>query len=188
MGTIGGDEATRAAAADAVATILAGDTPVDPEVAVAAIRTAADAGLADYDAYVDRFQHAADPQEENRFLYSLPLFPREDLAERTFSMVLDGTIRSQNGPFVVSLLLANRHVGRHAWEVFKKHWDEQVEMFPPMLIRRTFEHVWTLNAIADDVHHFFDRREVPEAEKALAQALERMDAMAALRKRLAKGW
>jgi hypothetical protein len=103
-------------------------------------------------------------------------------------MVLDGTIRTQNAAFVVGLLLANETAGRHVWHLFRKHWEELLELIPPMLTRRLFEYLWTLNEIADDVHGFFDGQDVPGAEKALAQALERMDAMAALRSRLAKGW
>ena len=48
---------------------------MDPALAAAAAGILADVGdAADYDAFLDRFKDAADPQEEQRYLYLLADF------------------------------------------------------------------------------------------------------------------
>ncbi len=162
------------------------DHALDPEVAQAVIDVTAEAGLADYDTFFSEYKAAKTPQDQNRYLYALPLFPDDSLTERTFEMALDGRIKNQNAPFVVEQLLANRATAGTAWRLYTEHWDEQLRLFPPMLLRRTMGTLWTLADRAGDVHGFFDGRTVRHADKALTQELDRLDAMAALRTRAAE--
>ena len=159
---------------------------LDPEVTQAVISITADAGLADYDAFFSEYKLAGTPQDQNRYLYALPLFPDADLAERTFAMAFDGRIRTQNAPFVVEQLLGNRTAAHTVWDLYTRNWDELVRTFPPMLLRRTMGTLWTLSDAVEQVHAFFDGRSVRHAEKAILQELGRLDAMAALRKRAAE--
>ena len=181
LGRYGNDGQVRARAIELLPAVF--DHTLDPEVAQAVINVTADAGLADYETFFSEYERAETPQDENRYLYALPLFPDRALVERTFAMALDGRIRTQNAPFVVELLLANRSASRVAWDLYTHHWDDQVRAFPPSLLKRTLGTLWTLSDMADEVHAFFDRRTVRHAEKAVTQELERLDAMAAFRDR-----
>ena len=181
LGRYGNDGQVRARAVELLPAVF--DRTLDPEVAQAVIDVTADAGLADYETFFSEYERAKTPQDENRYLYALPLFPDTALVERTFAMALDGRIRTQNAPFVVERLLENRTASRVAWDLFTHRWDEQVRAFPPMLLKRTLGTLWTLSDMAGEVHAFFDPRTVPHAEKAIAQELERLDAMAAFRDR-----
>jgi puromycin-sensitive aminopeptidase len=179
LGRYGQDSETRTTAG----TLLGSTATLDPEVARAVIRVTADAGLADYGAFYAAYKEASTPQERMRYLHALPLFPEPALASRTFDMTLDGRIKSQDAPFVVNGLLANSTVRPVVWDRYTTDWETILSTFPPMLIRRTFQSLWTASDIADDVHAFFDGKTVRHAGKALEQALDLLDAMTAFRKR-----
>jgi puromycin-sensitive aminopeptidase len=181
LGRFGRDESVRAVATDLLPRLS--DRSLDPEIATAVIAVSADAGIADYDDFFARYREADTPQEKMRYLNSLPLFPDPELADTTFSMALDGRIKSQNAPFVVGRLIANKHAKRIVLDRFLESWDTIVSRFPPMLIRRTLGMLWTASGFASEIHAFFDGKTVRHAEKALPQAMDRLDTMAALRVR-----
>jgi puromycin-sensitive aminopeptidase len=183
LGRYGEDPNARQVAADLVTELP--DGSLDPEIARAVISVTASSGIADYDDFFARYRHAETPQDRMRYLYALPLFPDPELADLTFAMALDGRIKSQDAPFVVGRLLANRAAQHRVWDRFTADWDTIVSTFPPMLIRRTLGLLWTTSRFAPEVHGFFDGKTVRHADKALAQALDRLDAMAAFRSRAA---
>jgi puromycin-sensitive aminopeptidase len=176
LGTTGKQRHTRERARRVVDQLLESPESVDPDVAVAAVYVTADAGTeADYQLFYERYEKAVDPQEEGRFLYALPGFPQRSRAEETFNMVLDGRIRTSNGPMVVGQLLANETNGDLVWDLIKGNWDRLIELFPPMILKRAVDTIWTRHDQADDVRAFLASHEVPHSEKAIAQALERLD-------------
>ena len=184
LGTTGRQGDARERARRVVERLLEDPESVDPDVAVAAIYVTASAGTeTDYQRFVERYQNAADPQEEGRFMYALPEFPNPDLTEETFAMTLDGRIRISNGPMVIGQLLRNEWVGGEAWELIKEHWDTIMERFPPMIIKRSVETIWTRHDQADDVRAFLEHHPMPHSEKAVAQALERLDVAESLARR-----
>jgi puromycin-sensitive aminopeptidase len=83
----------------------------------------------DYEAMLERYRHPATPQDEIRYLYALAAFPDPELARRTFDLILD-EVRTQNGPFVVTSLLANPVSGPSAWNQVVGHWDTLLARFP----------------------------------------------------------
>ena len=181
LGRYGKDQGVRDIAADLLPGLSSRST--DPEIARAVIAVSASAGIADHDEFFSMYRHADTPQEKMRYLHALSLFPDPALADRTFSMAMDGRIKSQDGPFVIGRLIANKDAQRVVLDRFTGAWDTIVSRFPPMLIRRTLGLLWTASRYADDIHAFFDGRTVKHAEKALAQELEKLDAMAAFRSR-----
>ena len=84
---------------------------------------------------------------------------------------------------VVGQLLANETNGDLVWDLIKKNWNEVIELFPPMILKRAVETIWTRHEQAEDVREFLATREVPHSEKAIAQALERLDVAEGLAKR-----
>ena len=184
LGTTGKQGHAREQARRIVDRLLESPESVDPDVAVAAVYITASAGTeADYQRFYERYQHATDPQAEDRFMYSLAEFPLPGLAEETFTMTLDGRIRTSNGPMVVGRLLAGETNGDLAWELIKINWDRLLELFPPMILKRAVETIWTRHNRADDVRAFLATHEVPHSDKAIAQALERLDVAEGLAKR-----
>ena len=52
-----------------------------------------------------------------------------------------------------------------------------------MIVKRSVETIWARHDQADDVRVFLSTHEVPQSEKAIAQALERLDVAEGLAKR-----
>ncbi len=184
LGTVGRQGHAQERARRVVERMLESPESVDPDVAVAALYVTASVGTeADYRLFYDRYAQASDPQEEGRFMYTLPEFPDPVLAKETFTMTLDGRIRTSNGPMVIGRLLASESHGDQAWELIKDHWETIIGRFPPMIIKRAVETIWTRHDRADDVRAFLATHEVPHSEKAIAQALERLDVAEGLARR-----
>jgi hypothetical protein len=94
-------------------------------------------------------------------------------------------VRSQNAPFVVFHLLANREVNELAWAWTKEHWDELVERFPDNTIPRLLGGVVALSTpeLAADVTAFVQAHPVAQATKTVEQHLERLQVNVGLRQR-----
>jgi puromycin-sensitive aminopeptidase len=183
-GGIGDDPDVQAKARRVLDQALAGSA-VDPDVAAAAVSIVASVGTeADWERYVERFRTTDSPQEQLRYLYALGLFPSAELAERTLALCLD-EVRSQNAPFVVFHLLANREVNALVWEWTKARWDELIDRFPDNTIPRLLGGVVTLSTPeqAADVHAFVAAHPVHQATKTVEQHLERLQVNVGLRQR-----
>jgi len=160
---------------------------VDAEMHAAAIKVvAANGDSADFDRFRSGFESAESPQAEMRNLYALPSFPGAEQIERVASMALDGSIRTQNAPFVLAQALMNREHGPAVWNRISQDWDSINDAFPSNTIVRMLTGVrWlTDREIADDVHRFFADRELPQGQKQLDQHLERLEINAAFRARV----
>ncbi len=117
---------------------------------------------------------AATPQEEQRYLFALAAFRDEGLIKETLGKALDGSVRTQDAPFLLRSLLMNPAAARLSWEFVKANWPEMVKAFPMSGLSRMCEGVTALAdvALAEDVRNFFSQHKVQGGEKAVAQYLE----------------
>ena len=112
----------------------------DADVVAACISITAHHGNADlFDEYLDRFRTAATPQEQLRYLYSLAVFPSEELVLRAGELATTDAVRTQNAPFLVQRALTSREYGPLVWEFVRDHWDTIEARFPRTLIARMLE-------------------------------------------------
>jgi puromycin-sensitive aminopeptidase len=177
LGTTGADPAVRARVAEVHGEVLAGRRPSDPDLAGAMASVVAVTGdEAAFDAFLERFRHPANPQEQLRYLYALGEFSDPALVARALELART-EVRSQNAPFLIQRALSNHRNGPLAWEFVKGHWDELLDRLPDNTIVRMLEAVAGLcqPAQAADVHAFFADHEVPQGERSLQQVLERLD-------------
>jgi puromycin-sensitive aminopeptidase len=189
LGVLGADPEVRKKAAEVEACYFADRASVDPDVAAATTAVVAAAGsTADYERYLDRFANPATPQEEMRFLFSLAAFDGEELARRTMELART-EVRTQNAPFLISQLLANRTAGPVAWQMVKEHWDELLERFPDNLHDRMLDGMTTLSTpeLADDVASFMADHPLATKQRTMDQMLERLEIAVAFRRREAAG-
>ena len=121
-----------------------------------------------------------------RNLYALPSFPGAEQITTVTSMALDGSIRTQNAPFVLAQALMNRAHGPAVWQRIASEWDTINEAFPSNTIVRMLTGVrWlTDDKSASAVQNFFDERELPQGQKQLDQHLERQRVNAKFRSRV----
>ncbi len=180
------DEAKRATAAG-----LRDPELVDSSLLAAAIDvTAATGDEADFDDFVAAWKGAATPQEELRFLGALADFDHPELIERLHGMILDGSIRTQNSPFLLRRALMNRGQGRLTWDFIAGNWSTLVDLFASSHIVRIMEGIVGLDTEADQrmVSAFFAEHDVPSGEQTLQQVLEKQRVAVALRGREAEGF
>ncbi|HWH34118.1 MAG TPA: M1 family metallopeptidase [Acidimicrobiales bacterium] len=185
-GVLGDDAAVQRRAREVHRSALAGSAPVDPEVAAAALAVVASTGTAeDYEAILDRSRTAPTPQEALRHLHALARFPGVDLARRTLAMTLTDDMRSQNAPYVLGRLLANRHAGATAWAFLEEHWGAVTARFPDNSIPVMLGGITGLSTpeLAPRVASFLDDHPVPQGALSVAQHRERLAVNVALRER-----
>ena len=175
LGTIGADPAVRAEAAARFAaratTRLHGDTAS----AVLDI-VAADGAVDEYEACLATYRAAATPQEENRYLDALASFGAADLAARTFDLAMT-EVRSQDAPFLIRLLLANRETGPATWERIVAAWDEFPKKFPSNTLPRMLDGIRALCSppeLAADITAFVRAHPLAAGGRTVDQILERL--------------
>jgi puromycin-sensitive aminopeptidase len=186
LGTLGDDPATQAKARELYVRYREDEAAVDPNVLPAVIAiVAASGGEAEYGEFLTRFRGAGTPQEEQRYLYALAGFRRREPLQRTLELTLDGTIRSQDAPFVVRALLTSVHGRQLAWEFVKTHWQTMARRFPPSAYRRMYEGVTGL-VRADweaEVRAFFATSRIELGGKTLEQYQEQLRVAVRFRER-----
>ena len=158
----------------------------DPSLAAAALTVTAHHGdAADFARIRDRFARAADPQSEQRHLMALADFGRPELVVGALEGTLDGTVRAQDGPYLIRRALANRRVGAAAWDFTTANWDELARIFPGNSLGRMLEGIVGLDRPeqAEAVRSFLANHPVPQGAKQIAQHLERLDINVAFRHR-----
>lgn len=158
----------------------------DPETAAACLMvTAAHGGPADYEIFLERHLQAADPQLEHKYLRALTAFDNPEAADRTYQLIREGTVRSQDATWVLGALFANFRSGAHAWERFAAAWPGMADSVPPMTHSRMLSGLTYLSqpGMAERVNDFFAEHPLPHAVASLAQNLERLSAMTAMRER-----
>jgi len=158
----------------------------DPTLGAAALSVVAAHGDAeDFARIRGRFTDASDPQTEQRHLAALADFPDAGLVRSILEGTLDGSVRSQDGPYLIRRALTNRHAGPGAWDFLTGRWDDLGAAFPSNSLSRMLAGVTTLDRteLAARVHDFIAAHPVPQGAKQVAQHLERLDINVALRER-----
>jgi aminopeptidase N len=136
-----------------------------------------------YDRYLARSRAAADPEERYRYLYALTRFADPALVRRTMELALSPDVRAQDTKLVVAQMLTNLDSQHLAWDLVRQHWNE--------LQKKTGEFVGNTVVVgalgsfcdartATEIRTFFKAHQVPDAERTLQQALERIGACAQL--------
>ena len=159
---------------------------VEPNIAAAAAAAVACGGSGDdFAAFVERFRSGATPQEVRRYQNLLASFPDPAQMAATLDMSLDGTVRTQDAPYLVAQYLRNRSCGEQAWHFVRDNWEAMLEAYPNNAIVRMLDGVKALSQpdTAAGVAAFFDSHEVPQGELTLQQHLERLRVNVALRER-----
>lgn len=159
---------------------------VDPNVVPALVGILAHIGdEARYEEFSERYGHASTPQEERRYLFALAAFQSPVLLARTLARTIDGSIRTQDAPFVVGAALGNVYGRETAWEFVKQNWDQMDRLFPKQGLRRMCGGIAGLASpeLEQDVRAFFTSRRIDLGGKTLEQYLEQLRIAVAFRER-----
>ncbi|MBL01413.1 MAG: hypothetical protein CL774_02830 [Chloroflexi bacterium] len=130
----------------------------------------------DYKIFLDNFKNAKNPQDERRYQTSLGLFNHESSFINTLEITLDGTIRTQDAPYLLALCLRNKIHGGKAWEFIKDNWNDLLIKFPSNSIVRMLSGLTSLSNddLSNDINEFFEKNHVPQGQLTLIQTLEKL--------------
>jgi puromycin-sensitive aminopeptidase len=177
LGRLGNDAQTQTRAAELYDTARKAAAAVDPNLLPALVAIQAFTGdAARYDEFAARFKTAATPQEERRYLFALAQFRQPVLLDRTLAKTLDGEIRVQDAPFMVSAVMHNVYGRELGWSFVKTNWDALDRRFPKQGLRRMCGGITGLckPELERDVRQFFDSRKIDLGGKTLDQYLEQL--------------
>jgi puromycin-sensitive aminopeptidase len=193
LGTVGADQAVRDEASRRFEAARSGgdkESALQPDTESAVLEiVATTGGTAEYEVYLERYRKPTNPQEENRYLYGLAAFDQPELAQRTYDLATT-EVRTQNAPFVLQLLIANRETGPASWQRITTEWDSLVERFPANILPRMLDGVRTLCRTpeqAEAVATFVQSHPLPAGGKTVEQILERLDVNVAFGQRIGTG-
>ncbi len=188
LGTVGADATVARSCLERHKQAMGAGPGLDPDLAPAVLAVVARAGgRAEFEDFVARFRQPPTPQEGVRYLQSLGRFEDLELADAAWE-VATTEARSQDGPFVISVLLGNRVTGETTWSKVERSWDDLVARFPANLLPHMLETVRLLCRRAEQVgrvRSFLAAHPVPAAQRTVDQAVERMGINLALATSLA---
>ncbi|HSV08460.1 MAG TPA: ERAP1-like C-terminal domain-containing protein, partial [Candidatus Binatus sp.] len=167
---------------------LADRSTLDPNLADPVVSLAARTGdEALYERYREVVAAATTPQERRRFLLYLASFRTPATLERTLAAIETPEIPTQDVAFILMRLLSNPPVREEVWRFMKRRWTALRKRIPPLMISRLVEATPALAAprYAREVRDFFRAHPVPEAARAVKQALEVFRLNTDLRRRTA---
>ncbi len=129
-----------------------------------------------FDHLLNRFKNPANPQQEMAYLYALAGFPDSARSAQVFEMART-EVRSQNAPFLIAQLLANRTTGPETWVLIEENFAELLERFPTNSHPRMLSSLATLcgdPAMATRATKFMQANPLKSGQKTVLQALERL--------------
>jgi puromycin-sensitive aminopeptidase len=178
LGTLGADPDVRAEAARRHQAYLEDRSAIAPDLVTAVVTVLTQAGgEGEYTTMLEQFRRATTPQDEIRYLYALAATEVPALLRRTLDMCLSGEVRTQDAPYLIGNILGSRAGYRLAWAFVTERWETILSRFPDNSIPRMLEGITGIvdGSLAPSIHTFLDTHPVPQGEKQIAQARERLD-------------
>ena len=155
---------------------------VEPTLLSLVINLAASGGdAALYERYRQASKAATDPEVRYQYLYGLTSFSDPALVRRTMDITLSDEVRSQDAKLVIGRMLVNSDSHKLAWQLVRERWNE-IQKKTGEFVGNT-QIVGAFSSFCDastgaEISAFFKEHKVPDAERTLQQALERIDACA----------
>jgi puromycin-sensitive aminopeptidase len=142
-----------------------------------------------YERYREVATAARTPQEQRRFLLNLASFRTPETVQRTLDALLSAEIPTQDVAFLLMRLFGNPAGRDAAWRFLRRRWSALRKRIPPLMLARLVDATPALRTPrhAREVREFFRAHPLPEAARAVRQALERFRLNAELRRRTAPG-
>ncbi|HXJ34772.1 MAG TPA: M1 family metallopeptidase [Candidatus Eisenbacteria bacterium] len=163
---------------------------LEPNLADPVAHLAARMGSAGrYRRYREVVAEARTPQERRRFLLALASFRNAEAIADTLAATLTPDIPTQDVAFILMRMLANPAGQRQAWTFLTRKWTPLRKRLPPLMLARLVDATPALRETryAREVRDFFKKHPLPEAARAIKQALEVFRLNAGLRTRAQPG-
>ncbi len=187
LGGLGADPATRSESAAFIDRAIAGQ--LAPDVAAAIINVAARQGDASLWERYDHARQSGSPLDAIRYLRALVGFEDPVLRQRTIDLAFSDRVRSQDSPFMIIPMLADRVNGPFAWAALQSKWDTYTATIPTNAVGRMLDGIVqrTEPGLVEEITAFFAAHPIPQAAKQVSQKLELLRVHQGLRDREAAG-
>lgn len=161
----------------------------DPAVEAAVISIVAAHGDATIRTeYRHRIDSAATPQEEQRYLQALGLFPGKGEIDALLAEIHDGTIRTQDAAFLLSSALTHTSERARVWSSIVDRWEDLTVRLPSNSIARMLGGIQAMVVDHEpEVEAFLNTHPIPQGGLMIDQYLERRRVNLRLRERLLSG-
>ena len=173
LGTIGHHQPTIEAAIER----FHGQAPLNADLEPSILEIVANQNQAGaFDLMLDRFRRPANPQQEMVYLYALAGFADSARTHQVFDMA-SSEVRSQNAPFLIAQLLANRSTGGETWGRVEANFSDLLNRFPANSHSRMLGSVSMLCGdpeVAKQATAFLRANPLKSGQQTVLQALERL--------------
>ncbi|MGB6692401.1 MAG: M1 family aminopeptidase [Terracidiphilus sp.] len=163
---------------------LANPASVEPTLGRTATFIAArngDAAL--FDELEKIYETSTNPDSQENALRLLTQFQDPALLERALDLAASGKVRNQDAAIQFSIALGGEQTQDATWKYIQAHWDKVQAQLTTWMGGTLVESVggFCTEAAKDDVQSFFSTHKVAASERALKQALERINGCVELR-------
>ncbi len=178
LGYFGNDPAVLKQAEQIAERYLADPSAVDPTLGQTALSIAAEHGDAKlYDALQKVYETSTDPVQQTTALHLLAQFANPELVRRSLEYATSGKVRNQDAAIQLSVSLGMPASRDQAWSYIKSNWDKvQAQLTTEMggyLVSATGS--FCSAEMRDDVQSFFSTHKVAASDRALKQAVVRIN-------------
>jgi aminopeptidase N len=191
VGVTGNDPAVQKRSRELAAQYLNDQRSLPATLAATVLKVAALNGdRALYDQYVAKLGTlAAQPEEYYRFFSALPMFKDPALSKRTLEFALSPAVRTQDTGTLVGSMMVQPWSQELTWEFVKTNWQTIVKSLGefqgiPSIVESTGS--FCSAPRAHEVRAFFDQNPIPSSQRAVQQAIERIENCVALKERQSK--
>jgi aminopeptidase N/puromycin-sensitive aminopeptidase len=191
VGVAGADAAVQKRARELAEQYLKDPRALPATIAPTVLRVAAVSGdRALYDQYVAQLEKlTSQPELYYRIFGALAWFGDPALVRRTLDFALSPAVRTQDTGGLIGNLMVRPASQEMAWEFVQRNWDTIVRTLGefqgiPEIVQSLG--AFCSSARAAEVRSFFETHRIPSSQRSVAQAVERIDACAALVDRQAK--
>jgi puromycin-sensitive aminopeptidase len=154
---------------------VSGTDPLDPDLLPAMVDVAAYRADADTWEFLYRqYQTARTPQDELRFLAALGGVTDPQLVDRSLALYLSPEVRTQDAPWLLARMLANRFAQAATWSALEAGWDVLLAKYPANAAASLLHPIRSIvdEDLAARINRWLDAHPVPQAARPLAQARE----------------
>jgi aminopeptidase N len=188
VGGAGNDPAVQRSARDLAAAYLKNPSSLSGTMAPAVLRVAAlTADRPLYDQYIAQLGRlGSQPEMYYRLFGALPWFRDSGLTMRTLQFAVSPSVRTQDAATLIGNLMIRPWSQDAAWSFTQSHWTTLIATLGEFQgIPSIAESLgaFCTTARAREVRQFFETNPVPSSDRAIRQAVERIESCAALAER-----
>ena len=123
------------------------------------------------------YETSSNPGIQNTSLRLLAGFENPSLVQRSLDYTLSGKVRNQDAAIQLSIALQIAATRDQAWKYIKTHWDKVQRQLTTAMGGRLVEATGSFCSAGarDDVQNFFSTHKVAASDRALKQAVERIN-------------